>query len=108
MIAAPQGDLVEVHAQSCAGQCRYEELFRTQFLAGAHRQAILPGQSILPGQANGLPGHRIRRLLLHRGQQPLIGLGQACHHSPIGSLALGLGLTHLVRVEVEAILFGKN
>ena len=95
MIAAPQGHPVEFHSQARARERRYQQLFRPQFLAGAH------GERVLPSQPQGLPLDRRLGRGLHRHEEPLVGLRQPSNHGTILRLQLRFGLPHLMRVEVQ-------
>ncbi len=71
VIPTPEGHPVELHPQAGARKPCEQQLIVPQLLRDPH------GQGVLPGELERLPLHRRLRRLLHRHQQPLVGLGDA-------------------------------
>lgn len=71
MLAPPQRNPVELHPEAVRGKAAEEKLVAAQLPAGAD------SQDIRPRKPQRLPGDGSLRRVLHRRQQPLVGLGKA-------------------------------
>ena len=97
MITPPQRDAVQFHAQQGRRVGGHQQFVVLQLLARPHRQRILAGEP------EGLPldGRGRVAILLHRHQQPLVGLRQPGLDGAVRHGLLRLGLLHLLRVQVQ-------